>query len=97
MLFQNAAVWLAGVTWQVLQSALTIPVETKDRGGYSIGCEIVDTYFMGGLGSAAKLAVTEVRRRKPYRAKDRAPADAVVEIVEAQPVCERGPERQHSH
>src|SRR5207247_9970943 len=59
---------------------LTIPVETKDRGGYSIGCEIVDTYFMGGLGSAAKLAVTEVRRRKPYRAKDRAPADAVATL-----------------
>jgi hypothetical protein len=60
--------------------ALTIPVETKDRGGYSIGCEIVDTYFMGGLDSAAKLTVTEVRRRKPYRAKDRAPADAVAHL-----------------
>jgi hypothetical protein len=60
--------------------ALTIPVETKDRGGYSIGCEIVDTYFMGGLDSAAKLAVTEVRRRKPYRAKERAPADAVANL-----------------
>jgi hypothetical protein len=59
---------------------LTIPIETRERGGYSIGCEIVDTYFMGGLDSAATLTVTEIARRKPYRAKERVPADAVANL-----------------
>jgi hypothetical protein len=58
----------------------TIPVETPDRGGYAIGCEIVDSYFMGGLHSGAKLAITEITRRKPYRAKERASTDAVANL-----------------
>jgi hypothetical protein len=50
---------------------LTIPVDTDERGGYSIGCEIDQIFFMGGLDSAARLIITEVTRRKAYRAKDR--------------------------
>jgi hypothetical protein len=50
---------------------LTIPVEKAERGGYSVGCTITETYFMGGLESAAMLTVNEVLRRKPYRLKER--------------------------
>jgi hypothetical protein len=50
---------------------LTIPVDTSERGGYSIGCEIDQVFFMGGLDSAARLAITEVTRRKPHRGKER--------------------------
>jgi hypothetical protein len=59
---------------------LTIPIENGDRGGYSIGCEIRTVYFMGGLHSAAQLDVTEVRRRKPYRAKERIEATAIATL-----------------
>jgi hypothetical protein len=59
---------------------LTIPLETADRGGYSIGCDVIEIYFMGGLDSAAKLAVTEIARRKPYRAKERVATDAVAHL-----------------
>jgi hypothetical protein len=50
---------------------LTLPVDTDERGGYSIGCEIDQIFFIGGLDSAARLIITEVTRRKAYRAKDR--------------------------
>jgi hypothetical protein len=60
--------------------ALTIPIDGSDGGGYSIGCEIQDIYFMGGLESAAKITVTEVRRRKPYRSKERVEADSAASL-----------------
>jgi PilZ domain len=50
---------------------LTIPVDTGKRGGYSIGCEIDQILFMGGLDSAARLTITEVTRRRAYRTKER--------------------------
>jgi hypothetical protein len=59
---------------------LTIPIDGAARGGYSIGCEIRTVYFLGGLQSAAQLDVTEVRRRKPYRAKQRIPATAIATL-----------------
>jgi PilZ domain len=59
---------------------LTIPVERSERGGYSIGCEISDVFFMGGLDSAAHLTITEVTRRKPYRLKQRIETNATVTL-----------------
>jgi hypothetical protein len=59
---------------------LTIPIDGGDRGGYSIGGEIRTVYFMGGLHSAAQLDVTEVRRRKPYRTKERIEATAIATL-----------------
>lgn len=50
---------------------LTISIDTGERGGYSIGCEIDKVFFIGGLDSAARLRITEVTRRKPYRGKAR--------------------------
>jgi hypothetical protein len=60
--------------------SLTIPVEKAERGGYSVGCTITETYFLGGLESAATLTVDEVRRRKPYRLKERLAADSTATI-----------------
>jgi hypothetical protein len=59
---------------------LTIPVETSERGGYSIGCEIDQVYFMGGLDSAAHLTILEVARRKPYRTKERIETTAMTTL-----------------
>jgi hypothetical protein len=59
---------------------ITIPVETRDGGGFSIGCEITDVYFMGALESGANLTVTEVQRRKPYRAKPRTETDSLASL-----------------
>jgi hypothetical protein len=59
---------------------LTIPVEKAERGGYAVGCTITETYFMGGLDSAAMLTVNEVLRRKPYRLKERIAADSTASL-----------------
>jgi hypothetical protein len=59
---------------------LTIPVEKAERGGYSVGCTITETYFMGGLDSSAMLTVNEVLRRKPYRLKERIVANATASL-----------------
>jgi hypothetical protein len=50
---------------------LTIPVETADRGGYSIVCAAGETFFLGGLDTLIELEVLQVARRKPYRLKPR--------------------------
>ncbi len=52
-------------------SRLTIPVETADRGGYSIVCSVGETFFLGGLETLVELEVVQVARRKPYRLKPR--------------------------
>jgi hypothetical protein len=59
---------------------MTIPVETRDGGGFSIGCEITDVYFLGALESGANLTVTEVQRRKPFRAKARTETDSLASL-----------------
>jgi hypothetical protein len=59
---------------------LTIPLETADRGGYAVECTITQTYFLGGRESGASLTVDEVRRRKPYRVKERVESDATATL-----------------
>ena len=56
---------------------LTIPIDSSERGGYGIGCEIDQVYFMGALDSAAHLTVIEVTRRKPYRTAERIETSAM--------------------
>lgn len=58
------------------ETRITIPVEKGDRGGYSVICLIEDVFFLGGVDASVQLAVEEVRRRKPYRIKERVAVDA---------------------
>jgi hypothetical protein len=59
---------------------ITIPAETRDGGGFSISCEITDVYFMGALESGANLTITDIQRRKPYRAKQRTETDSLASL-----------------
>ncbi len=54
--------------------SVRILVRTPDGGGYSVEGRIEKVYFIGGLESAALLAITDVRRRKPFRTSTRQPS-----------------------
>jgi hypothetical protein len=60
-------------------------VESERRGGYAITCTTEETFFLGGLDAEVSLMVTDVKRRKPYRVKDRAQvaATAALSVIHA--------------
>jgi hypothetical protein len=60
-------------------------VESERRGGYAITCAIEETFFLGGLDAEVSLIVTDVKRRKPYRVRDRAQvaATAALSVIHA--------------
>lgn len=64
---------------------LTIPVESPDRGGFSVVCEVEEIVPLGASRLAADLRVVDVARRKPFRAdpRDEARTPAVLWVVEA--------------
>src|SRR5690242_17513083 len=65
--------------------ALTIPVELPERGGFSVACAVEEVVPLGASRLAVDLRVTEVTRRKPFRAapRDEARSPAVLWVVEA--------------
>ena len=64
---------------------LTIPVESPIRGGFSVVCAVEEIVPLGASRLAADLRVTEVQRRKPFRAdsRDEARTPAVLWVLEA--------------
>jgi hypothetical protein len=63
--------------------ALVIPIRAQDRGGYDIACHVTEVYFEGGSLGRVDLAITDISRRKPYRAVVRAHASqlALVTVI----------------
>lgn len=59
---------------------VTISVRTGDGGGYTIDGCLEQVYFISGLESAALLAITGVRRRKPYRTSERLEAECTATV-----------------
>jgi hypothetical protein len=68
---------------------LVLPIRSENGGGYDLCCSVDTVYFQGGIDGEARLQVTSIERRKPYRTEARAPASdlvthlAVVHIVDA--------------
>lgn len=64
---------------------LTIPVESPERGGFSVVCAVEEIVPLGASRLAADLRVTEVARRKPFRVdpRDDARTPAVLWVLEA--------------
>jgi PilZ domain len=65
--------------------SLTIPVESPERGGFSVECAVEEVVPLGASRLAADLRVVEVARRKPFRvdARDEARTPAVLWVLEA--------------
>jgi PilZ domain len=65
--------------------SLTIPVESRERGGFSLVCVVEEVVPLGASRLAADLRVAEVTRRKPFRSSMRedARSAAVLWVVEA--------------
>jgi hypothetical protein len=59
---------------------LLIPVRHPERGGYDIACQVAAVYFEGGTLGRVELAISSVKRRKPYRAAARAVASALASV-----------------
>jgi hypothetical protein len=57
---------------------LTIPVESRERGGFSVVCVVEAAVPLGASRLAAELRVSGVARRKPFRASAREDARAAV-------------------
>jgi len=64
---------------------LTIPVESTERGGFSVVCSVEEIVPLGASRLAADLRVLEVERRKPFRAgsRDEARTPAVLWVLGA--------------
>jgi hypothetical protein len=64
---------------------LTIPVESPERGGFSVVGVVEEIVPLGASRLAADLRVIDVQRRKPFRAdsRDEARTPAVLWVLEA--------------